>query len=107
MLSLPTSINGELDTFRVTNRDNNLSNDGNYQENGEYWKSHRIMGHEKVDRHHNPYNLIIAWENGEISEVPLNLFEHDAPDECALYAKENHLLDEPGWKRYRDDVEHY
>ena len=80
----------------MTNRDNNHGNVGIYQENGEYWKLNRIIGHEKVDRHHSPYNLIIAWENGEISEVPLNLFEHDAPDECALYAKENHLLDEPG-----------
>ena len=51
--------------------------------------------------------MIIAWENGEISEVPLNSFEQDAPDECARYAKENKLLDEPGWKRYRYDCEHH
>ena len=61
VLSLPTSINGELETFRLTNQDNDHGNDGNYQENRKYWKSHRIIGHEKVDRHHNPYNLIIAW----------------------------------------------
>ena len=51
--------------------------------------------------------MIIAWENGEISEVPLTSFKHDAPDECAPYAKENQLLDEPGWKRYRYDGERH
>ena len=63
-------------------------------------------GHEKVDQHHknyngSSYNLQIAWENGEISEVPLKLFAHDAPVECAIYAKENDLLDQPGWKHFR------
>ena len=45
MLSLPMSINGELERFQGTNRDNEHDNDGNYQDNGEYWKSHRIIGH--------------------------------------------------------------
>ena len=107
VLYLPISTNGELEKFRVMNRDNDHGNDANYQQNGEYWKSHRIIGHKKVDRYHNPYNVIIEWGNGEISEIPLKLFEQDAPDECALYAKENHLLDEPGWKQYRNDGEHH
>ena len=46
ILSLPRSINGELDAFQVTNRDNKYDNDGIYQENGEYWKPHRIIGHD-------------------------------------------------------------
>ena len=76
------------------------------EENGEYWKFRKIIGHEKVSQHHknyngSSYNLRIAWENGEVSEVPLKQFTHDAPVECALYAKENDLLDEPGWKRLR------
>ena len=57
---------------------------GVYQENGEYWKFQKIIGHEKVDRYHSPYNLCNAWENRELSEVPLKLFAHDAPVECAL-----------------------
>ena len=74
--------------------------------NGEYWKFHKIIGHEKVSQGHknyngSSYNLRIAWENGEISEVPFKLFVHDAPVECAMYAKENNLLDEPDWKRFR------
>ena len=75
------------------------------KENGEYWKFQKIIGHEKVNQHHknyngSSYNLRIAWENGEISEVPLKLFAHDAPVECAIYAKENDLLDKPDWKRF-------
>ena len=42
-------------------------------------------------------------ENGEISEVPLTTFDQDEPNECARYAKENLLLDEPGWKQYRNN----
>ena len=73
------------------------------KENGEYWKFRKIIGHEKVSQNQknyngSSYNLRIAWENGEILEVPLKQFAHDAPVECAMYAKENNLLDEPGWK---------
>ena len=76
------------------------------EENGEYWKFRKIIGHEKVDQYHknyngSSYNLRIAWENGEVSEVPLKLFAQDAQVECAIYAKENDLLDTPGWKRFR------
>ena len=76
------------------------------KENGKYWKFRKIIGHEKVSQHHknynsSSYNLRIAWENGEVSEVSLKQFAHDAPVECALYDKENDLLDKPGWKRFR------
>ena len=91
----------------MTNQDNDHNHDGNYQDNGEYWKSYRIIGHKKVDRYHNPHNVITAWGNGEISEVSINLFEQNAPNECARYAKENHSLDEPGLKQYRDNNEHH
>ena len=106
-LPLTTSLNGELERFRVTNRGNEHGIDGNHQDNGEYWKSHRIIQHRKVDLDYNSYNVIIAWGNGEVSEVPLTLFEHDAPDECARYAKENQLLNEPGWRRYQPGWRRY
>ena len=79
------------------------------EENGEYWKFQKTIGHEKANHHQmnyssSSYNLRIAWENGEISEVPLKLFAHDATVECAIYAKENDLLDKPGWKRFQRTV---
>ena len=57
--SLSTSIDGELGKFRVANRDNDHSN-----ENGEHWKPNKIIDHRKMDRPHNSYNVVIAWENG-------------------------------------------
>ena len=79
MLSFSTSFNGELERFRVANRDNDHDNNGNYLDNGEYWKPNKIIEHKKVDRLHN---------NREISEIPLTMFDQDEPNEYARYAKE-------------------
>jgi len=39
------------------------------------------------------YNVMIEWENGEITVIAA-----DNPVTCALYAKENDLLNQEGWK---------
>jgi len=41
---------------------------------------------------------MIEWENGEITSEPLTLIAADNPVTCAIYAKENGLLDLDGWK---------
>ena len=41
------------------------------------------------------------WENGEVTSEPLSIFAADDPVSCAVYAKENNLLDTPGWKRFK------
>jgi len=46
------------------------------------------------------YNVMIEWENGEITSEPLSIIAADDPVTCALYAKENDLLDQEGWKRF-------
>jgi hypothetical protein len=38
-------------------------------------------------------------ENGEITKEPLSIIAVDDPVTCAIYARENGLLDQPGWKR--------
>jgi hypothetical protein len=43
-------------------------------------------------------NVLIEWENGEITNEPLKVI---AADNCAIYAHENNLLDKPGWKRFK------
>ena len=48
-----------------------------------------------------PCNLRIEWENGEIINETLNTIASDEPVSCAVYAKENRFLDEPGWKRLK------
>jgi hypothetical protein len=44
---------------------------------------------------------MIELENGEITAEPLSIIGVDDPVTCALYAKENNLLNEPSWKRFK------
>jgi len=44
---------------------------------------------------------MIEWENGEITSEPLSVIAADDPVTCALYAKENDLLNQEGWKWFR------
>ena len=71
------------------------------------WKFKEIIAHEGLlaRRHPNynvsPYNLTIEWENGEITNEPLNIIAADDPASCAIYGRDNKLLDHPGWKRFK------
>ena len=42
-----------------------------------------------------PYNEMVEWETGEITEEPLSIITKDDPVTCAAYAKKNNLLDLP------------
>jgi hypothetical protein len=45
-------------------------------------------------------NLLIEWESGEITSETLTIVAAADPVSCAIYARENDLLDKPpGWKR--------
>ena len=44
--------------------------------------------------------MTIEWENGEITHEPLDAFAADDPLACAIYARNNNLLDTPDWKRF-------
>jgi hypothetical protein len=46
-------------------------------------------------------NVLIEWESGEITNEPLGVIAADDPVSCAIYARENNLLDQPGWKRFQ------
>ena len=48
-----------------------------------------------------PYNVKVEWENGETTKEPLNIRAADAPVACAIYAKKKNLLNQPGWKRFK------
>ena len=72
------------------------------------WKFRRIIKHERVWKGHPRYmgsswNLLLEWESGEISWQPLHRVDKNGiydtdPVTVAIYAKENDLLDTPGWK---------
>jgi len=44
---------------------------------------------------------MIEWETGEVTSEPLDAIIADDPVTCAIYAKENGLLDTPGWKKLK------
>ena len=72
-----------------------------------FWKYKRISGHEgHLDKGHSSwkgdkYNVKVEWETGEVTYEPLHTIAADDPVTCAIYAKDNGLLDTDGWKRFR------
>ena len=71
------------------------------------WKFRRIVAHEgPLDKSHpsykgSKYNVMLEWETGEVTAEPLHLIAADDPVTCAIYARDNDLLDLPGWKRFK------
>lgn len=71
------------------------------------WKFKSISAHQgplsKTDKDYkgSRYNVLVNWETGESTYEPLHLISADDPVSCAIYAKANNLLDEPGWKKFK------
>mmetsp|Transcript_5060 Transcript_5060/g.7746 ORF Transcript_5060/g.7746 Transcript_5060/m.7746 type:complete len:562 (-) Transcript_5060:1187-2872(-) len=71
------------------------------------WKFKRIVAHEGPLRTNHPnykgsrYNVRIEWEDSSITSEPLDIIASDDPVTCAIYARENELLDTTGWKRFK------
>jgi hypothetical protein len=58
------------------------------------WKLKCIISH---DYKGSQCYVQIEWENGEITNEPLKIIAADDPVSCAIYARENDLLNKPGW----------
>ena len=77
------------------------------EETDTVWKFQRIVSHHGPLQPNHPeykgsqYNIMIEWENGEITNEPLSVIAADDPVTCAIYARDNGLLDKPGWKRFK------
>jgi hypothetical protein len=78
------------------------------EDNTTVWKFRRITAHEgpistKTHPHWNgsAYNVMVKWENGEITPEPLGIIAANDPVSCAIYVRENELLKEPEWKRFK------
>ena len=71
------------------------------------WKFKAIVGHQGPLRPSHPdyngstYNVQVHWENDEVTFEPLNVIAADNPVSCAIYARDNDLLDKEGWKRFK------
>jgi hypothetical protein len=62
------------------------------------WKFQSIFSHEYKG---SQCYVLMEWENGEITNDPLKIIAADDPVSCAIYARENDLLDKPDWKRFK------
>ena len=72
-----------------------------------YWKFKSIVSHQGPLQTNHPdykgssYNVMVAWEDGSYTYEPLKIIAADDPVTCALYAKQNNLLNTPGWKQFK------
>jgi hypothetical protein len=77
------------------------------EEDAIVWRFKRIAGHEGPLTKNHPmwkgsiYNVCVQWENGETTNESMTTIAADDPVTCAIYAKDNNLLDVPGWKRFK------
>jgi hypothetical protein len=74
-------------------------------EDGPLWQIRSLLAHQHTplghpDRNGSDYNVKVEWETSEITQEPLAILTKDIPVDLAKYAKENNLLDQPGWKRF-------
>jgi hypothetical protein len=82
-------------------------NDAEEKDADKAWKFRAITAHQGPllptdhDYKGSKYNVQVQWETGEVTYEPLSLIAKDDPVTCAVYAKENDLLDEPGWKHLK------
>jgi hypothetical protein len=60
-----------------------------------------LLWHDK-DYNGSRFNLLVEWENGEITTEPLLVIAANNPVTCAVYAREHDLLDVKGWRRFRN-----
>jgi hypothetical protein len=105
-LKFVLSMNGDKSEDIITY--NELMEYLSRNEEGDHvWKFSRIVAHEgplrPTDRTYkgSKFNVMIEWENGETTTEPLRLIAADNPVMCAIYARDNNLLDLPGWKRFK------
>jgi hypothetical protein len=72
------------------------------------WQFRRIVGHQgpllwhDKDYNGSRFNLLVEWENGEITTEPLSVIAANDPVTCAVYAREHELLDVEGWKCFQN-----
>jgi hypothetical protein len=78
-----------------------------YDEDSDIQQFKDIVDHEGPLNPNHPnykgskYNLRIEWEDGDYTFEPLCTIGADDPVSVAIYANQNNLLDEPGFKRFR------
>jgi hypothetical protein len=57
------------------------------------------LHHRHKDWNGSSYNVLVEWDDGSETWEPLSQVAKDDPISTARYARENNLLNTPGWKR--------
>jgi hypothetical protein len=71
------------------------------------WKFCHITAHQRLlkpsDKNWkgSKYNVLVEWENGEITSKPLLILAIDGPVTCTIYGRENDLLEFDGWNHFK------
>jgi hypothetical protein len=68
------------------------------------WIYDKILSHRKNKL--GKYEVLILWDNESESWEPLNVMAEDDPIMMTRYAKDNDLLEVPGWKRFKRLASH-
>lgn len=77
------------------------------EDDSRVWKLRRITSHQGPLKNNDQmykgsrYNVLIKWENGEITSEALSIFAADDPVTCVIYARDNDLLDKDRWQRFK------
>jgi hypothetical protein len=70
----------------------------------------KVIGHQGPIKPSDPrykgssYNVLVQWTSGDETYESLNLMIKDDPITLAVYAKDNNLLDTPGWTQLKHFV---
>ena len=103
------SINDEEYEEIMTYNDilGHINRQGETEDSPDLWKFKRISGHQgplkSTDKDYNgsSFNVRVEWDNGEMTYEPLSIIAADDPVSCAVYTKENGLLETPGWRQFK------
>ena len=71
---------------------------------GHIWKFWRIISHSLISGKKGVKDKIevqMMWETGAISTKCYEMLQRDIPVDLAIYATENNLLEEEGWKHLK------
>ena len=71
------------------------------------WKYKKIVAHQgplkpgHKDYMGSKYNIMLEWGDGQVTQEPLSIIAKDDPVTCAVYARENGLLEKERWRQFR------
>ena len=73
----------------------------NNNEDGDCWRFRKIISHSlipgKKEKHKTGIEIQVVWEMDATSTESFEALKKDIPNDLAIYAKENNILELDGW----------